>query len=40
VAILTTKLHTKHTLQIYEKLSYIALNRYFCQTHIGGRPLF
>ena len=25
----TTKLHTKHTLQTYEKLSYEALNRQF-----------
>jgi hypothetical protein len=34
VAILTTNVHTKHTLQIYEKLSYEALNRHFCQTAV------
>ena len=31
---LTTNVHTKHTLQIYEKLSYEALNRHFCQTAV------
>ena len=30
----TTNVHTKHTLQIYEKLSYEALNRHFCQTRV------
>lgn len=30
----TTNVHTKHTLQIYEKLSYEALNRHFCQTAV------
>ena len=34
VAIFTTKLHTKNTLQIYEKLSYEARNRHFCQTAV------
>jgi len=33
---LTTNVHTKHTLQIYEKLSYEALNRHFCQTAVSG----
>jgi hypothetical protein len=32
----TTNVHTKHTLQIYEKLSYEALNRHFCQTAVSG----
>ncbi|SDD89122.1 hypothetical protein SAMN04488104_11082 [Algoriphagus faecimaris] len=32
---LTTNVHTKHTLQIYEKLSYEALNRHFCQTAVA-----
>ncbi len=27
----TTNVHTKHAVQIYEKLSYEALNRHFCQ---------
>jgi hypothetical protein len=36
VAIFTTNVHTKHTLQIYEKLSYEALNRHFCQTAVSG----
>ena len=31
---LTTNVHTKHTLQIYEKLSYEALNRHY------AKPLF
>jgi hypothetical protein len=30
----TVELDTKHTLQIYEKLSYEALNRHFCQTRV------
>ena len=30
----TAELDTKHTLQIYEKLSYEALNRHFCQTRV------
>ena len=30
----TTNVHTKHTLQIYEKLSYEVLNRHFCQTAV------
>jgi hypothetical protein len=30
----TTNVHTKHTLQIYGKLSYEALNRHFCQTAV------
>ena len=34
----TTELHTKHTLQIYEKLSYEALNRHFCQTAVISWP--
>jgi hypothetical protein len=34
VAILPLNFHTKHTLQIYEKLSYEALNRHFCQTAV------
>ena len=34
VAIFTTNVDTKHTLQIYEKLSYEALNRHFCQTAV------
>ena len=38
VAFYTTNVHTKHTLQIYEKLSYEALNRHFCQTAVSGCP--
>ena len=34
----TTELHTEHTLQIYEKLSYEALNRHFCQTAVISWP--
>ena len=34
----TTNVHTKHTLQIYEKLSYEALNRHFCQTAVISCP--
>jgi len=34
----TTNVHTKHTLQIYEKLSYEALNRHFCQTAVISWP--
>ena len=34
VAFYTTIVHTKHTLQIYEKLSYEARNRHFCQTAV------
>ena len=30
----TTNVHTKHTLQIYDKLSYEELNRHFCQTAV------
>jgi hypothetical protein len=30
----TTNVLTKHTVQIYEKLSYEALNRHFCQTAV------
>ena len=30
----TVELDTKHTLQIYEKLSYEALNLRFCQTRV------
>jgi hypothetical protein len=30
----TAELDTKHKLQIYEKLSYEALNRHFCQTRV------
>lgn len=30
----TTNVHTKHILQIYEKLSYKALKRHFCQTAV------
>ena len=37
VAIFTTKLHTKHELQIYEKLSYEALHRHFCQTRVTAQ---
>ena len=32
----TTNVHTKHTLQIYDKLSYEELNRHFCQTAVSG----
>jgi len=32
----TTNVHTKHTLQFYEKLSYEAQNRHFCQTAVTG----
>ena len=35
---LTTNVHTKHALQIYEKLSYEALNRHFCQTAVISWP--
>ena len=38
VAILPLNFHTKHTLQIYEKLSYEALNRHFCQTAVISCP--
>jgi Mg2+/Co2+ transporter CorB len=38
VAILPLNFHTKHTFQIYEKLSYEALNRHFCQTAVSGSP--
>jgi hypothetical protein len=38
VAILPLNFHTKHTLQIYEKLSYEALNRHFCQTAVMCCP--
>jgi hypothetical protein len=38
VAIFTTNFDTKHTLQIYEKLSYEALNRHFCQTAVISWP--
>jgi hypothetical protein len=38
VAIFTTNVDTKHTLQIYEKLSYEALNRHFCQTAVISWP--
>ena len=31
VAIISTNFHTKHAVQIYEKLSYEARNRHFCQ---------
>jgi hypothetical protein len=31
---------TKHTLQIYEKLSYEALNRHFCQTRVMGSKFY
>jgi hypothetical protein len=31
----TTEHYTKHTLQIYEKLSYEALPRHFCQLKIS-----
>jgi len=34
----TTNVHTKHTLQIYEKLSYEVLNRHFCQTAVISWP--
>jgi len=34
VAISTTNVHTKRTIQIYEKLSYEAQNRHFCQTAV------
>ena len=34
VAIFTTNIHTKHTLQIYDKPTYKALNRHFCQTAV------
>jgi hypothetical protein len=34
----TTNVYTKHTLQIYEKLSYESLNRQFCQTRVSGCP--
>jgi len=34
VAILPLNFHTKHTHQIYEKLSYEALNRHFCQAAV------
>ncbi len=37
---LTTNVHTKHTLQIYEKLSYEPRNRHFCQTAVIGRSSF
>jgi len=30
----TTNVHTKHTLQIYDKLSYEELNRHFCKTAV------
>jgi hypothetical protein len=36
----TAELDTKHTLQIYEKLSYEALNRHFCQTAVMCCPYF
>jgi hypothetical protein len=39
VAILTTNIDTKHKLQTYEKVSYEALNRHFCQTDVIGMPL-
>jgi hypothetical protein len=35
-----TNVHTKHVLQIYEKLSYEALNRHFCQTRVIGSVFF
>ena len=38
VAILPLNFHTKHTLQIYEKLSYEELNRHFCQTAVISCP--
>ena len=38
VAILPLNFHTKHTLQIYDKLSYEALNRHFCQTAVISCP--
>ena len=38
MAIFTTNVDTKHTLQIYEKLSYEALNRHFCQTAVISWP--
>ena len=31
----TTELDTKYSLQIYEKLSYEALNRHFCKTAVS-----
>ena len=34
----TTNVHTKHTLQIYEKLSYEAISRHFCQTAVISWP--
>jgi hypothetical protein len=34
----TTEHYTKHTLQIYEKLSYEALPRHFCQTAVISWP--
>ena len=34
VAIFSTNLLTKHAFQIYEKLSYEARNRHFCQTAV------
>ena len=34
VAILNINVHTKHIYQIYEKLSYEAQNRHFCQTAV------
>ena len=36
VVIFTANVHSKHALQIYEKLSYEALNRHFCQTAVMG----
>jgi hypothetical protein len=36
LAIFTTNVHTKHTLQIYEKLSYEALNRQFFVGAVSG----
>lgn len=37
VAIFSTILTTKSEHQIYEKLSYDALNGHFCKTRVGGR---
>ena len=37
---ITTNVHSKHTLQIYEKLSYEALNRHFCKTAVSSSCFF
>src|SRR5690606_4301074 len=36
----TTTFHTKPKVQIYEKLSYEALNPPFCKTDVGTSPFF